>query len=33
LKKTPIVDLGNEMLLKIIFSMMAFTDQEIADLK
>ena len=33
LKKTPIVDLGNEMLLKIIFSIMAFTDQEIAELK
>ena len=33
LKKTPLVDLSNEMLLKIIYSMMAFTDQEIAELK
>ena len=33
LKKTPIVDLSNEVLLKIIFSMMSFTDQEIAELK
>ena len=33
LKKTPVVDLGNEMLLKIIFSMMHFTERDIADLK
>ena len=33
LKKTPIVDIGNETLLKIIYSMMSFTDQEIQELK
>lgn len=33
LKKTPVVDLNNEILLKIIFSMMHFTKQEIEDLK
>ena len=33
LKKTPIIDLNNEVLLKIIFSMMHFTKREIDDLK
>ena len=33
LKKTPVIDLNNEILLKIIFSMMNFTKREIEDLK
>ena len=33
LKKTPIVDLSNEMLLKIIFSMMEFTKADISDIQ
>ena len=32
LKKTPIIDLNNEILLKVIFSMLEFTPQEINDL-
>ena len=32
LKKTPIIELSNEMLLKIIYSMMNFTKGEIEDL-
>lgn len=33
LKKTPIVDLQNEILLKIIYSMMEFTKPEISDIQ
>jgi len=33
LKKVPIIDLNNEMLLKIVFSMMLFTKSEIEELK
>jgi hypothetical protein len=33
LKKTPVTDLHNEMLLKIIFSIMKFTEREIIDLR
>ena len=33
LKKTPIVDLQNEILLKIIYSMMEFTKAEISDIQ
>lgn len=32
LKKTPIIDLNNEILLKVIFSMLEFTAQEINEL-
>ena len=32
LKKTPIIDTGNEMLLKIIYSMLMFTQAEIQEL-
>ena len=32
LKKTPIIDMNNEILLKVIFSMLEFTAQEINEL-
>lgn len=32
LKKTPIIDLNNEILLKVIFSMLEFTPHEISEL-
>lgn len=32
LKKTPIIDMNNEMLLKIVFSMLQYSKEEIAEL-